>query len=171
MHVKFQVLQQNCHIHPGMWDGVKCVHDGRHRMKQLSAQSTKPTKLVVFRHEDGHSGWRKEWQRKEEDNITTGNVLEVQCLCFPRRYKSKESLVPQQNKCESSRKETLPFSCLRCLVDRSWGWVHPPRCPLLFLLAFQSWLASGFWQRRQLGQTVGGRRRKLVSPSYRLFCG
>lgn len=47
---------------------------------------------------------------------------------------------------ESSRKETLPFSCLLCLVDRSRGGVRPPCCPLLFLLllAFQSWLASGF---------------------------
>lgn len=56
-------------------------------MKQLSVQITKP---VVLRHEDGQSKEGRneadgEKEKKGEDNVTTGNVLEVQYLCFPCR--------------------------------------------------------------------------------------
>lgn len=74
------------------------------------------------------------------------------------------------------QERTLSFfcSCLICLTDPQGALVFPVVL-YYFLSSFWVGLQVSFvvwfflWQ--QLGQTVGGRRRKLGSPSYRLFCG
>lgn len=82
-----------------MCDGLKCVHDGRHRMKQFSVRITKP---VVRWQENGHSEREKAIKLKEKKKIkekgkvTTGNVLVVQCLHFLYRYQERRVWYPNK---------------------------------------------------------------------------
>lgn len=129
------------------------LHDGRHRMKQLSAQSTKLTKLVVSPHEDGHSGRRKGWKRKEEDDKKTGNVLEVQCLLFSWCVPIKGAFGTATNlNCPKEEKLFL-FACCQVLRGSSsslLSFTLPPRLSGLacewFLAETAAW-TNGRWAK------------------------
>lgn len=116
-------------------------------------------------------GGEKDEKEKRKMTKRQGMFLKSSVFVFLVRTNKRSVGYGDKTNLNCPKEETLPLSCWCLLVARSWGGVHPPCCPLLFLLAFQGWLASGFWQRRQLGQTVGGRRGKLGSPSYRLLRG
>lgn len=106
---------------------------------------------------------KKKRKRKGEDNITTGNVLEVQRLCFPCRYQEKKSWYPNKT-IGITRKETFPFSSFLRLVDKvqrvssssllSFTLPPPPRLSELacecFLAETAAWTDSR-WAKEKAG--------------------
>lgn len=79
---------------------------------KLQSQSCFHTRMDILRGEKNEAKGEKEKKGKGEDNVTTGNVLEVQCICFPCAYQERRVCTPTKQS-ESSSKEKLlfAFSC------------------------------------------------------------
>lgn len=115
---------------------------------------------------------RKIKKTEGEDNLTT-QVGECSLSPVSVFHVGTEKQTKQTKKAWYQTVRVLQRKHLLCLAVRSRGlssssllsFTHP-RPPFLVGVGF----ASGVWLKRQLGQTVGGWRRTLLSPSYRLFC-
>lgn len=111
---------------------MRRVHGGRLSAPIIEESAMKP---------------RDKKNRSGEDSVTSGNVLEVFVFSWMPR---KDAFgIPTNNLNAAGR------NLSRCLLDkvqrvRSSSPLSSPR------------LSECYWLRRQLGQTHGGRRRKLV---------
>lgn len=121
-----------------MWVGLKCVHDGRHRINnsslfKLQSQSCFDMRMDILTGERNEAEGEK--KRKGEDNVTTGNVPVVLCLYFPCRYQERRVWYPnktiwivQEGNSPPMLLFALPLVCQRVSSSSPLSFALRPAC-------------------------------------------